>query len=130
MRAIITGDRNFRDYSWLNKKCLDVFTQLKNEGYSTDRDALEIVTTRAKGPEKLAILFAANHNLRAKVINTVNSGGINAAYEKNDLMVDYVSQDPELGVLIAFWNNTGIVVNDLVNKCLAKNIKVFEIRVQ
>lgn len=128
MRVIITGDRKFSDYNRLNKKCMDIFTQLKQEGYNTERSNLEILTSRAKGPERLSELFASNNKINVKIFNTVSAGGIYSAYEKSKLMVDYASQDPEVGVVIAFWNNTGIVVNDLINKAIGKELRVFDIR--
>jgi hypothetical protein len=128
MRVIITGDRDFKDYEFIRKKCMDTLIHLREGGYDTSRDNLEIVTTRAKGPERLAVLFANNNDLKIKVFNSVSAGGIYAAYDKNNMMIDYLSQDSQIGVIIAFWKGTGIVVNDLINKARGKKIKIFEIK--
>jgi predicted Rossmann fold nucleotide-binding protein DprA/Smf involved in DNA uptake len=55
IRIIIAGSREFNDYKLLEKHCLNIFRELKSDGYNTNKDIIEIVSGGAKGADSLGV---------------------------------------------------------------------------
>lgn len=106
IRIIIAGSRDFNNFDYLDKIVLEVITNLKNEGYDTSRENLEIISGTARGADKLGEKFASKYNLKVVRFPADWSIGKAAGYIRNKEMAIYASQDKELGVLIAFWNGS------------------------
>lgn len=107
MRIIIAGSRDFNDYDKLKTETLRIITGLKEEGFNTKRENVEIVSGTARGADQLGERFAKEFNLGlARFHADWDSFGKRAGYLRNAEMSKYAKQDKEIGVLIAFWNGS------------------------
>lgn len=107
MRIIIAGSRDFNDYNKLKSETLRIVKELKDEGYSTKRENVEIVSGTAKGADQLGERFAKEYKLNlVRFPANWDSFGKRAGYLRNAEMSKYAKQDKEIGVLIAFWNGS------------------------
>ena len=105
MRVIIAGGRDFDDYNHLKLKCIDRFQHLKNLGYNTARESLEIVSGTARGADKLGEQFGKEFDIQIKYFPADWSQfGKSAGYIRNDQMAKYAKEDKEVGVLFVFWD--------------------------
>lgn len=107
MRIIIAGSRDFNDYDKLKTETLRIVTELKEEGYNTKREGVEIVSGTARGADQLGERFAKEFNLGlARFPANWYEFGKRAGYLRNSEMSEYAKLDKEIGVLIAFWNGS------------------------
>lgn len=106
MRIIIAGSRNFNDYNKLKSETLRIVKELKEEGYNTKRENVEIVSGTARGADQLGERFAKEFNLGLARFPADWSIGRQAGYLRNAEMSKYAKEDGEVGVLIAFWNGS------------------------
>lgn len=141
MRAIIAGGRDFDDYDLLKKECIEIFKQLKSEGYNTNKNNLEIISGEAKGADTLGKRFGIMFKLDvvsfpAKwddldvekcVIKTNKYGKYNAlaGYNRNEEMAKYASEDEEIGVLIAFWDGKSTGTKSMIELAKEYGLRVF-----
>lgn len=141
MRVIIAGGRNFNNYILLKEECLNIFRQLKSEGYGTDRKDLEIIQGEAKGADTLgkrfAIMFKLNVvsfpakwndlDVEKCVVRTSKYGKYNAlaGHNRNEEMAQYASEDEEIGVLIAFWDGKSTGTKNMIELAREYGLKVF-----
>jgi hypothetical protein len=82
-KLIITGDRNFTNYSLLSQK---IFDYINNDacGY-----AVSIVSGMAKGADLLAARFARQYRVHLYEFPTDWSQGPGAGYARNRTMADF-----------------------------------------
>ena len=66
LRVVIAGSRDFSNYELLKTKTIEVFKQLKAEGFNTKRENIEIVSGTAKGADILGEQFAKDYNIKVK----------------------------------------------------------------
>ena len=127
MRVIIAGSRSFNDYEFLKTNCLNIFRQLKAEGYDTKRETLEIISGTANGADKMGERFAEEFNL--KVVHFPadwNKYGKRAGYIRNEQMALYAKEDN--GVLIAFWNETSKGTKHMIDLANKHRLRVFVVK--
>lgn len=128
MRIIIAGSRDFDDYPMLRKEVLCIMKLLENSGHDIRRKSLEIVSGTCRGADLLGEKYAEEFSIKVKRMPAKWSMfGKRAGYIRNAEMAKYASEDNELGVLIAFWNNSKGTKHmiDLAHK---ENLKVFIVR--
>jgi hypothetical protein len=102
MRIIIAGSRSFDDYYYLRRKCLSAIESLC---YSSKPSDYEIISGGAQGADRMGQSFANEFKIPLKIMNADwNKYGKSAGYIRNQEMSDYAKQDPDMGVLIAFWD--------------------------
>lgn len=107
MRVIIAGSREFNDFELLEKECLNIFRELKAQGFNTKKENLEIISGTARGADRLGERFAKKYGLKLKYFPAKwDELGKRAGYIRNEQMALYAKEDKELGVLIAFWNGS------------------------
>lgn len=106
MRIIIAGSRDFNDFELLDGVVIELIKDLKEQGYNTKREVLEIISGTARGADKLGERFADKYNLKVVRFPADWNIGKQAGYIRNSQMAEYASQDNELGMLIAFWNGS------------------------
>lgn len=141
MRVIIAGGRKFNDYTLLREECLQIFRQLKSEGYDTKRDKITIVSGAATGADTLGEKFSVEFGLGLKefpadwnnldvercVIKTNKYGKYNAlaGNNRNLEMAEYAKNDSELGVLIAFHDGKSTGTKDMIDLANKHGLRVF-----
>jgi hypothetical protein len=142
LRVIIAGGRDFNDYDLLKRECLKIFTQLKSEGYSTDRKNLEIISGEAKGADTLGKRFAIMFKLdvvsfpakwndfnvekcEIRYNKYGNPYNVLAGHNRNEEMAKYASEDKELGVLLAFWDGKSTGTKNMIELAKKYGLKVF-----
>ena len=146
MRVIIAGGRDFNDYDLLNKQINKVFKQLSDEGYLTgyienDIADIEIISGKAKGADTLGEKFAKDYGIKVKrfsadwnnldvepcVVKYNKYGRYNAlaGLNRNRQMAEYASQDKDLGVLIAFWDNKSTGTKNMIKLAEEYGLRVF-----
>ena len=123
MRVIIAGSRSFNDYEFLKTNCLNIFRQLKAEGYDTKRETLEIISGTAKGADKLGEQFAEEFNLKVVRFPADWSLGKKAGFIRNRQMALYAKEDN--GVLIAFWDGVSKGTKSMINLANKHGLRVF-----
>lgn len=127
MRVIIAGSRSFNDYEFLKTNCLNIFRQLKAEGYDTKRETLEIISGTAKGADRLGEQFANEFNLKLiRFPADWNKYEKRAGYIRNEQMALYAKEDN--GVLIAFWNETSKGTKHMIDLANKHRLKVFVVK--
>ena len=126
MRVIIAGSRSFNDYEFLKTNCLNIFRQLKAEGYNTKRETLEIISGTAKGADKLGEQFAEEFNLKVVRFPADWSLGKKAGFIRNRQMALYAEEDN--GVLIAFWDGVSKGTKSMINLANKHGLRVFVVK--
>lgn len=107
MRIIIAGSRDFKDFYLLDKECIKYINELKSLGYNTKRENVGIISGGAKGADKLGEMFARKYKLGLKIFEANwEKHGKAAGMIRNKEMAKFASEDEDLGVLIAFWNES------------------------
>ena len=111
IRIIIAGSRDFKDFNYLEKSCLEVFSYLAEElkVLSGDlveyRENIEIISGCARGADSLGELFAEKYKLKlVQFPADWNTYGKSAGYIRNEQMAKYAVSDNNFGILIAFWD--------------------------
>lgn len=122
---IIAGGRNFNDYTLLREKCLEIFRQLKSEGYNAKRENITIVSGKARGADTLGERFQKEFMLGIKEFPADWSIGRQAGYIRNNSMAEYAKQDDELGILIAFWDNQSKGTKHMIDLANKHGLRVF-----
>lgn len=141
MRVIIAGGRKFDNYTLLREECLQIFRQLKLEGYDTKRDKITIVSGKANGADTLGERFSIEFGLGLKefpadwsnldvekcIVKTNRYGKYNAlaGNNRNLEMAEYAKDDLELGVLIAFHDGKSTGTKDMINLANKHGLRVF-----
>jgi hypothetical protein len=142
MRVIIAGSREFNDYDLLKRECFRIFKQLKSEGYNTSREYIEIVCGEAPGADKLGKQFGVEYNIPVKSFpaqwDDLDTQSCFIKYNKygkpynalagtnrNKNMAIYAKEDPELGVLIDFWNGVSKGSKNMINLAKKYKLRVF-----
>lgn len=141
MRVIIAGGRKFNDYTLLREECLQIFRQLKSEGYDTKRDKITIISGKANGADTLGERFGDEFRLGLKefpadwnnldvercVVRTNKYGKYNAlaGNNRNLEMAEYAKNDPELGVLIAFHDGKSTGTKHMIDLANKHGLRVF-----
>lgn len=128
MRVIIAGSRDFNDYDFLEGQCLETITSLKDEGFDTRREFVEIVSGTAKGADRLGEKFAVKYGLKVNRKPANWDLGKRAGYIRNEEMAVYAKQDTELGVLIAFWDGESKGTKHMIDLATKHGLRVFVIR--
>ena len=126
IRIIIAGSREFNDYKLLEKHCLNIFRELKSDGYNTNKDIIEIVSGGAKGADSLGEQFANTYGLKIKkFIPDWDGLGKRAGFVRNSDMAIYAKQDLELGVLIAYWNKSSKGTKHMIDLARKHGLRLF-----
>lgn len=125
MRVIIAGGRKFNNYALLREECLQIFRQLKSEGYDTKRDKITIVSGKANGADTLGEKFSVEFGLGLKEFPADWSIGRQAGYIRNNSMGLYASEDEELGVLIAFWDKKSKGTKHMIDLANKHGLRIF-----
>ena len=126
MRVIIAGSRDFNDYALLIGSTIKYIKSLKELGYNTSREVLEIVSGTANGADKLGEKFATQFNLKLKKFPAKwNELGKRAGYVRNKEMAIYASEDSDLGVLIAFWDGESKGTKHMIDLAKKQGLVVF-----
>ena len=139
MRIIIAGGRDFNNYNLLEKSCLSIIKQLNKEEYNTNN--IKIISGRAKGADQLGEEFGKAHkfnieyfpadwnNLEAEpcLVRTNQYGEYNvvAGMNRNRERAKYTSEDPEIGILIAFWDKKSKGTKNMIKLAKEYGLKVF-----
>ena len=111
VRIIIAGSRDFKDFNYLEKCCLEVFYYLAKElkilsgNLIEDRDNVEIISGCARGADTLGEAFAEKYGLKvARFPADWDTFGRSAGYIRNEQMAKYAVSDDSFGILISFWD--------------------------
>lgn len=125
MRAIVAGTRYFDDYRYLNEVLRYVFLTLQGEGYNINREVMEIVTNRDKGVAGLARLFSDVNRLELKIMYSGDAPSHLAHYVRNENMINYALEDPQIGVLVALHDEVSTITADLINQARMRGMRMF-----
>lgn len=129
MRIIIAGSRDFNDYNKLKSETLKIINELNFKDYNTKRKNVEIVSGTARGADQLGERFAKEYKLNlVKFPANWDSFGKRAGYLRNAEMSKYAKQDAELGVLIAFWNQSSPGTKHMIDLATKDGLKVYVVK--
>lgn len=129
MRVIIAGGRDFSDYFFLEKSCLNVFTDLFRKRYltnikSVDIPRIEIISGTARGADFLGEKFANQFGIKVKRFPANwELYGKRAGFCRNLEMSEYAKQD--IGVLIAFWDGKSHGTKHMIATAEAEGLMVY-----
>jgi hypothetical protein len=111
MKLIIAGSRNYEDYQQF-KVYVDYFTQ-------NIFPNIEIVSGNARGPDKMAIRYAVEHNLNYRIFNADWEGhGKAAGPIRNEQMANYAD------ALLAFWDGKSRGTKHMIDIARLAELKV------
>ena len=145
IRVIIAGSREFNDYKLLEKHCLNIFRELKSEGFDTSKNVVEIVSGGARGADSLGEKFANTFGLKIKRFipdwdnlekqpcvvkyNKYNKPyNALAGHNRNLEMALYAKEDIELGVLIAFHNGKSTGTKNMISLAKKHSLRLYIIQ--
>lgn len=142
MRIIIAGSRDFLNYPILKYLVNKMVSNLKKQDY--DVSDITIISGNAPGADTLGEQYAKekgynieikpadwnNLNVTPCIIKKNKFGkeyNAVAGHARNEQMAVYASQDPEVGVLIAFWKNKSSGTKDMITRAKKYRLKIFVI---
>lgn len=126
MRIIIAGGRDFNDKKLLISKTISIIRGLKNEGFNTSKECVEIISGTANGADKIGELFASKYNLKTvRFPANWDKYGKSAGYRRNAEMAKYASEDDDLGILVAFWDGKSRGTKHMIDLANKSNLKVY-----
>ena len=121
VKVIICGSRTFDNFNFLEEKVCYIFHDLKERGilYGTpngDREIIEIISGGADGADIWGEWFASLYGLKCKVFPADwEHKGKQAGIIRNHEMVDYITNQDCVGLIIAFWDGESKGTQDCFN---------------
>lgn len=141
LRVIIAGSRDFDDYNKAKPVILEVFRDLKKEGYNTKQKNVLIISGGAKGADNIGETFAKQYKISYQVFkpdwNNIDAPGAvikenkygkynaKAGHDRNNSMAKCAANDMELGVLLAFWDGKSTGTKNMIATAQKHNLRVF-----
>jgi len=123
LKVIIAGSRTITDYELVKKNTIEVFKQLKELGYDTNKNNVEIVSGHARGADTLGEQFANYFGLKLTIMEANwDYFGRQAGIIRNIDMIKYIM--PE-GILIAFHQNDSKGTKHIIASANYHQIKTF-----
>lgn len=122
LKVIIAGSRTITDYELVKKNTIEVFKQLKELGYDTNKNNVEIVSGHAKGVDILGEQFAKQFGLKLTIFEPDWDIGKHSAILRNIDMIKYVIPD---GILIAFHKDNSKGTKHIIQIANYHQIKTF-----
>lgn len=104
LRVIVAGGSDFDDFPLLMNKCNEIIVEATKEDNMIDK--IRIVSGGARGADKLGEQYAqiAHYDI-SRFPAAWDTYGKSAGYRRNVEMAKFASEDGNLGILIAFWDN-------------------------
>jgi len=101
MKVIVAGSREFQDYLFLKEQL---------DQYRKDNEITEIVSGMAKGPDKMALLYALDNKIpTAKFPADWDTYGKRAGPIRNEQMAKYAD------ALVAFWDGVSKGTKNMID---------------
>jgi hypothetical protein len=138
MRIIIAGGRDFDNYELLVNNAVSIVARLAGQNtekkftstgfeYIVPVDKIyEIVSGCAKGADQLGEKFAKAFKFQLKQFPADwDKFGKSAGYKRNEQMALYAKEDPNFGVLIAFWDGKSKGTKHMIDLAYKHGLKVF-----
>lgn len=123
LKVIIAGSRTITDYELVKNKSIEAFKQLKELGYDTNKNNVEIVSGHANGVDKLGERFANQYQLKLTIMEADwDNLGDKAGFIRNINMAKYATN----GVLIAFCKDNSKGTTQMIQAALYHKLKVFD----
>lgn len=105
VRIILAGSREWADADFIEEKLIEILSWLHADGYSLEQDHILFINGAAAGVDQIGEKIAKKWRFPTKQFPADwDEYGNSAGVIRNNQMAAYAADDPECGVLIAFWN--------------------------
>lgn len=124
LRIIIAGGRDFDDFELLFKSVEKIQLDYV-ERYSNELSRVCIVSGSARGADKLGELYAERMGVHIYSFPAAwDTYGKSAGYRRNAEMAKFASEDGNLGILVAFWDEKSRGTKHMIDLAKKYGLKV------
>jgi len=115
MKCIIAGSRDITDYSLVEEA-------VRRSGF----DITEVVSGTARGVDRLGEMYAEQHGIPIRRFPADWARlGRSAGFRRNEAMIQYASQAPETGALVAVWDTVSRGTGHTIEQARRQGLNVF-----
>ena len=119
LNVLIAGGRDFNDYDLLKSYASAIINEMKC-------DTITIVSGMARGADLLGVKFAEENKYQIKKFPAQwNKYGKMAGFIRNKQMLDYLANESDECIVIAFWDGKSKGTKHTIETANTMNIKCF-----